>query len=470
MARHRITRALLIAGSVLLVGSTHTKASPPPTDGIVTVRTAGDAANSARLGFLVGDNGKVVAYLGSNKEEDVAGAGFVIRASDGTEVAGSSVAYDGATGLALMQISGSLPKTYVFAREPVSSLRLVYGATLNDTTGQVEIVRGTESGIESASETESDGPGWITHDVAVGDQGIGSPLFNTCGHVVGVIVQDNPDATGGSGKAVPSAWLEHGFGDRGLVLAWTDEECVTEIERSDVVEQEPVVAEKGLAQTVEPKKQTSTRMGDREETADTARGVSNEPEDGALAATHTLLSARQRAWRAFGVVGGLSLLLALLWIARRLSEGGARPTGLAAEMIAGGAKPAVPPTETREPAAMEVPDVFLDGRDQQRELSLRIPGLSIAGPSGAIVGRNPFEGAFVLNQEEVSRRHFRLFISDGQLMVEDLDSMNGTEIDGSVLAAGSPCMVRNGSQLAVGRFKLTVRLQARAEELGEDQH
>ena len=95
--------------------------------------------------------------------------------------------------------------------------------------------------------------------------------------------------------------------------------------------------------------------------------------------------------------------------------------------------------EAREHDVRQTPDVFLTGTDQEgRKISLRIPGLSIAEPSGAIVGRNPFEGAFVLNREEVSRRHFRLFRADGVLMDRGprIDEWHRSRRDG--VEAGQP--------------------------------
>ena len=48
--------------------------------------------------------------------------------------------------------------------------------------------------------------------------------------------------------------------------------------------------------------------------------------------------------------------------------------------------------------------------------------------AGATVGRSPVESAFVINHEQVSRRHFRLLLVSGQVMIEDLGSTNGTVV------------------------------------------
>lgn len=54
----------------------------------------------------------------------------------------------------------------------------------------------------------------------------------------------------------------------------------------------------------------------------------------------------------------------------------------------------------------------------------------------------------------VGRRHLRLFVLGAQVMVEDLDSTNGTHINGQKLAARQPQALRNGDTLEVGRLAL----------------
>lgn len=469
MARQGINRAVVAAGALALANPTLGESSAPPTAGILSVRASDGAADTARLGFVAGGNGQVVAYVGpAVNEEEVAGAGFVVRVSDGTELAASGVAYDGATGLAIMRVSGPLPASYVFARMPVKIPRSVYGATINNPTGEIEIMHGTVSGVAPAPETGSVRPRRISHDASVGDRGIGSPLFNTCGHVTGVIVRDDSVAAPVGGTVAPAAWLEHVFAGQGLVLAWTDAECVTDMVRSDVIAQDLGATEEEHAQTEARQKQPSTQLAGRGETAQPSRGVSKEAEEWSQEEEARALTHQQRTWQATAVIGALSGVLALLWIGRRLSRGEVRRNGSAAETITRGDQDTLAVPQMREWETTQAPDILLTGLDQKGvDISLSIPGHSIVGPSGSVVGRNPFEGAFVLNREGVSRKHFRFFVSNGQLMVEDLESMNGTEIDGSVLTAGSRAVVRNGSRLGVGGLKLTVQVKSRAGPPGE---
>jgi pSer/pThr/pTyr-binding forkhead associated (FHA) protein len=54
----------------------------------------------------------------------------------------------------------------------------------------------------------------------------------------------------------------------------------------------------------------------------------------------------------------------------------------------------------------------------------------------------------------VGRRHMRLFIQGGQLMIEDLDSTNGTLLNNQKLAPRQPQPLRDGDQILVGKLLL----------------
>ena len=113
----------------------------------------------------------------------------------------------------------------------------------------------------------------------------------------------------------------------------------------------------------------------------------------------------------------------------------------------------------REQLRAVAPDVFIEGITPQNELiALKIPGASLVEPSGATVGRSPVESAFVINHEQVSRRHFRLLLVSGQVMIEDLGSTNGTVVNGVPLNPGARQALGNGSRLGTGHLAFTVRL------------
>jgi pSer/pThr/pTyr-binding forkhead associated (FHA) protein len=57
----------------------------------------------------------------------------------------------------------------------------------------------------------------------------------------------------------------------------------------------------------------------------------------------------------------------------------------------------------------------------------------------------------------VGRRHVRVFIQGGQVLIEDMDSTNGTLLNNQKLAARQPQPLRDGDQIVVG--KLLLRFQ-----------
>ena len=163
---------------------------------------------------------------------------------------------------------------------------------------------------------------------------------------------------------------------------------------------------------------------------------------------------RYVAW----TMGGVSVLLAAMLVFSRRSYATMKRDKALAELDLEEARAAAAARSPREIA--QVPDVLLTGNDQNGgRIVLRIPGGSIARPSGAVVGRVPFDGVFVLDHPEVSRRHLRFFAAAGVLRAEDLGSMNGTCIGGTALAADGSVEVQDEAQLGVGSLRLSVRLE-----------
>ena len=98
----------MFAGSaVAIANSRQADAAAPSTDGITSVRATA-AADTTRRGFVADENGRVLAYVGSaTNQVELAGTGFAVRISEGTEFVAMGVAYEGATRLAMMRLLGS---------------------------------------------------------------------------------------------------------------------------------------------------------------------------------------------------------------------------------------------------------------------------------------------------------------------------------------------------------------------------
>lgn len=74
-------------------------------------------------------------------------------------------------------------------------------------------------------------------------------------------------------------------------------------------------------------------------------------------------------------------------------------------------------------------------------------------PGEKILGRDP-NNDFYLNDSEVSRRHARLQIVDGEIWLTDLGSTNGTQVGGITLEPEQPYRLQLGQPFSIGNFIL----------------
>ena len=90
------------------------------------------------------------------------------------------------------------------------------------------------------------------------------------------------------------------------------------------------------------------------------------------------------------------------------------------------------------------------------ELVWRKQALPLA--EGEHVAGRDAECSLVIDANTVSRRHARITVVSGRATVEDLDSTNGTHVNGTRIAAPTP--LAPGSELALGSEVLHVRARS----------
>lgn len=76
---------------------------------------------------------------------------------------------------------------------------------------------------------------------------------------------------------------------------------------------------------------------------------------------------------------------------------------------------------------------------------------------GLTIGRHPALCDLVLEDSSVSRRHARLGRDGDVLYVEDLNSLNGTLIDGEPAPPFTPVPIRPGQVIEIGAVALVLR-------------
>jgi uncharacterized OB-fold protein len=105
----------------------------------------------------------------------------------------------------------------------------------------------------------------------------------------------------------------------------------------------------------------------------------------------------------------------------------------------------------------------------------QVTGRLVVQPSGASIAISPGRSEVFIGREDpvsgifpeidldpygghdggVGRRHAKLFLKGNQLVIEDLDSVNGTFVNKQKLAPGQPHPVANGAELRFGKIVTT---------------
>lgn len=75
---------------------------------------------------------------------------------------------------------------------------------------------------------------------------------------------------------------------------------------------------------------------------------------------------------------------------------------------------------------------------------------------GLLIGRDPKSCNLVVSDTSVSRVHARISIKDNDLYIEDLDSTNGTFLDGNKLRPLIPVLMKSTATLMLGDIDLSI--------------
>ena len=76
--------------------------------------------------------------------------------------------------------------------------------------------------------------------------------------------------------------------------------------------------------------------------------------------------------------------------------------------------------------------------------------------SACVIGRHP-DCDLVLEESAVSRRHARILSQGEQFFIQDLDSTNGTQVDGEEIRAGGFYRLNDGSRIRICSTRFVFR-------------
>ena len=233
-------------------------------------------------------------------------------------------------------------------------------------------------------------------------------------------------------------------------------------EERDAVEQERDAAQEERDALQEEREAAQQEREAAQQAAEEAAEAEQRAQQQAEAAQEQAAADRAQYIRWIAIVAVVMSAVALIfWIVSRRSVTSATRERARAEAASEAARWDLAARDERERLASQAPAVFLDGADADgQQIALRVPGVVVAGEGGAVVGRNPFDSTVVLDHDEVSRRHFRLFARGTSVMIEDLNSTNGTTLNDVQLEPGESALIEGGAVLGVGTLRLTVSLHA----------
>lgn len=101
--------------------------------------------------------------------------------------------------------------------------------------------------------------------------------------------------------------------------------------------------------------------------------------------------------------------------------------------------------------------LVMSGADPEGQLvRLEIGSHELGRQGGVIIGRSAERAQCLIERKTVSGTHARLTVDGGRILIEDLDSTNGTRINGRALSPHHPSEIRLGDQIAFGKLKLNV--------------
>jgi hypothetical protein len=99
------------------------------------------------------------------------------------------------------------------------------------------------------------------------------------------------------------------------------------------------------------------------------------------------------------------------------------------------------------------------GKEKTFRIEIASADLQAAGTGsegGLVLGRSSTLCDRVVDDSTVSRRHAKLFLADGVLMIEDMGSAYGTKVNGKPVPANQAERIDTGDRLAIGGVKFEI--------------
>lgn len=112
-----------------------------------------------------------------------------------------------------------------------------------------------------------------------------------------------------------------------------------------------------------------------------------------------------------------------------------------------------PPAAT---VAVSQSNLILDGYSADRQRYRLVISADELYRGEVVVGRDPDNRSYAVNDASVSRRHCAFYAQGNNLFIREINSTNGTFVDGRKLAEGESASLGNGSEVKLGSVKFKV--------------
>lgn len=467
----------------------------------VIVRDGPDTDAGQAPGFGVSDLGHIVTSADSLRDQP----SYLVSNAEGQVFSANRLTSDDKTGLMILRLPGGGHGVtgLTFATTALRAAAPLHAVTFNPRGPErFVLVPGTVTRM-----LVEDGAQLITHNALFSRESAGTPLLNRCYEAVGVnvlekqgLLRREADPTEqGSARSLAAASLSRLLASVGLPLPLAETACLSleeETRQAEQVRQEQearrqqeraaaereaqeqaaalqqekeaaerrareraaaLQQERTAAEQLAQEKEAAEQLAEEKTAAEReAQGRAATLQRERTAAEQLAKESEQREHQTLlyaSIVGGVLLLgiVTALWSRhRRLRTAEEEKQNLSGSVDR--MQSELSEAAARDRLRSNAPDVFIEG--VRLPIALKIPGASLVEP-GAVVGRSPAESTFVINHEQVSRRHFRLVLISGQLTIEDLGSTNGTSVNGRPLEQGRPQPLDDASRVRLGDLELT---------------
>lgn len=468
---------------------------------IVYVRTySGNKEIGRGIGFVVNSdiyNGFVVtsAHVLAQAETITVS----IPGSEAQLVARNLLA-DDSLGLAILKVNGLQVPVMTFAEQSVEDGDTVWSAGIREDRGRtVWLSKGSISRhyvIPGASSQVR----MLMHNAALGESGFGSPLLNECGEIVGFSVSSPGDSTGVA-YAMQAGSLSSILNAQNIHIKTAESSCLSAIAQARLSADQAIIraeeAKDEAAQAMSKASELARKVSEvtrknadlLKQTRDAQNKAAKASTDAAAASkearsareevvrrTREIMTetqaifktmqtqnlkreqellqalAEQRSkaqiWERLLLVGLVVLFIllvcAVFYLRKRDEHQEVHEAGRES-----------PRTELQK---ANLNEYVLDGEDRDGvRYLLRISADQLTRENGVVIGRNPPDSPFVINHSDVSRQHVRMKLIKDRLFIEDLNTTNGTTLNGQSINHKGSITMNNGDQIIMGSVVLRLR-------------